>query len=66
MCNVGGIDRFVRIVLGLFLISLVFVGDAIIGQNTVWGWVGVIPLATGLFKFCPLYTLTGLKTCTTK
>jgi len=66
MCNVGGIDRAIRIILGLFLISLVFVGDTIIGQNTVWGWVGLIPLATGLFKFCPLYALIGLKTCSAK
>ncbi len=66
MCNVGGIDRIVRIVLGLFLISLVFFGESIIGQNTVWGWVGVIPLATGLFRFCPLYSIIGLKTCSSK
>lgn len=66
MCNVGGIDRVVRIVAGLILISLVFVGDQIIGHNAVWGWIGVIPLATGIFKFCPAYTLFGLKTCSTK
>ena len=41
MCNVGGIDRIVRIIAGLFLISLVFFGEQIIGQNTIWGWVGV-------------------------
>ena len=66
MCNVGGIDRIVRIVAGLFLISLVFVGDQIIGQNVVWGWVGIIPLSTGIFRFCPAYTLFGLKTCSAK
>ena len=66
MCNVGGIDRIVRIIAGLFLISLVFFGEQIIGQNVVWGWVGLVPLATGIFKFCPAYTLFGLKTCSAK
>jgi hypothetical protein len=68
MCNVGGIDRIIRIIAGAFLISLVFFGDQIIGQNVVWGWVGVVPLAsaTGIFKFCPAYSLLGLKTCTTR
>ncbi len=68
MCNVGGIDRFIRIIVGLALLSLVFFGAQIpfIGKNEIWGWIGVIPLATGLFKFCPLYTLLGLKTCSTK
>ena len=58
MCNVGGIDRILRIVIGLALISLVFVGP-----QTPWGWVGMIPLLTGLFRFCPLYPLIGIKTC---
>ena len=66
MCNVGGIDRIVRIIAGLFLVSLALVGDQIIGQNIVWGWVGVVPLATGIFKFCPAYTLFVLKTCSAK
>ncbi len=66
MCNVGGIDRIVRIIAGVFLLSLVFVGDQIIGQNVVWGWIGIMPLATGIFKFCPAYTLLGLKTCAAK
>ncbi len=66
MCNVGGIDRIVRIIAGLALLSLVFFGEAIIGQNLVYGWIGVVPLATGLFKFCPAYTLFGLKTCSSK
>jgi len=43
MCNVGGIDRIIRIIAGLFLISLVFFGEQIIGQNVIWGWVGLIP-----------------------
>ena len=66
MCNVGGIDRIVRIIVGLFLISLVFAGEQIIGQNVVWGWVGIVPLSTGIFRFCPAYTLFGLKTCSAK
>ncbi len=58
MKNVGGIDKILRIVVGLALISLVFVGPM-----TAWGWVGLIPLLTGLFNFCPLYPLIGLSTC---
>ncbi|MFV0280556.1 MAG: DUF2892 domain-containing protein [Rhodoblastus sp.] len=59
--NVGNLDRILRIVAGLVLISLAFVGP-----QTPWGWVGVIPLATGLFRFCPAYTLLGIKTCPMK
>ncbi|MCB1509740.1 MAG: DUF2892 domain-containing protein [Hyphomicrobiaceae bacterium] len=56
--NVGGIDRILRIVVGLALLSLVF-----IGPKTMWGLVGIVPLATGLFSFCPAYTLFGIQTC---
>ena len=56
--NVGNIDRLCRIVLGLILISLVFVGP-----QTAWGWLGIIPLATGLLKTCPAYSIFGLNTC---
>jgi len=42
------------------VISLVF-----IGPKTPWGWVGLIPLATAAFRFCPLYTLLGIRTCPT-
>jgi hypothetical protein len=48
--NVGGADKFLRIILGLVLLALVF-----IGPKTAWGWIGLIPLATGIFNFCPLY-----------
>lgn len=58
MQNVGTIDRIVRIVLGVVLVALVFVGP-----QTPWGWVGVIPLATALIGFCPAYKLLGLSTC---
>jgi hypothetical protein len=59
--NVGGIDRILRIVLGLVLISLA-------ATHTVglWGWIGVVPLATGLIGWCPPYALFGWNTCTTK
>lgn len=56
--NVGGIDRMLRIIAGLALIGLTLAG--IIGA---WGWIGVVPLLTGLFKFCPAYTLLGMNTC---
>jgi hypothetical protein len=58
--NVGGIDRVLRISVGLALISLVF-----IGPQTPWGWVGIVPLATGLLGWCPAYLPFGLKTCKT-
>ena len=56
--NVGTIDRAVRIVLGLVLISLVFVGP-----QTAWGWVGLLPLLTGLAGSCALYSIFGINTC---
>ena len=58
MKNVGGIDKLIRIIVGLALISLVFVGP-----KTAWGWVGLVPLLTGLFSICPLYSVIGLSTC---
>ncbi|MBO9601764.1 MAG: DUF2892 domain-containing protein [Novosphingobium sp.] len=56
--NVGNIDRILRIVVGLALIALVFVGP-----KTQWGWLGIIPLATGFLRTCPLYSLIGVNTC---
>ncbi len=58
MKNVGGIDKALRIVVGLILIGLVFVGP-----QTPWGWIGIVPLVTGIFGFCPAYKLFGLNTC---
>jgi len=55
--NIGSLDRAVRIIAGLGLISLVFVGP-----QTPWGWIGVIPLATALINWCPLYSLLGINT----
>jgi hypothetical protein len=59
--NEGSIDRIVRIVAGLVLISLVF-----IGPQSPWGWIGLVPLATGLIGWCPAYTLFGIDTCKMK
>lgn len=56
--NIGNLDRALRIVVGLMLISLTFMGP-----KTIWGWVGFIPLLTGFFSFCPVYSLLGLSTC---
>ncbi|RVQ69490.1 DUF2892 domain-containing protein [Croceicoccus ponticola] len=58
VCNEGKLDRSLRVVVGLVLIALVFVGP-----QTAWGWVGVVPLLTGLFGFCPFYKLVGIDTC---
>ena len=56
--NAGSLDRILRIVAGLVLIGL-----AATGTVGLWGWIGVVPLATGLFGFCPAYTLLGINTC---
>jgi hypothetical protein len=59
--NVGGIDRVLRIVLGLVLIGL-----AATGTVGAWGWIGIVPLATAALGFCPLYTVLGFSTCPIK
>ena len=56
--NVGSVDRALRIVLGLGLLSL-----TVVGPQTPWGFIGVVPLLTGVLSFCPLYPLVGLNTC---
>ncbi len=56
--NVGGIDKIMRIVAGAALIGL-----TLSGMIGAWGWIGVVPLATGLMGWCPAYTLLGIKTC---
>jgi hypothetical protein len=55
--NEGTVDRAIRIVLGLALLSMTFVGP-----HTWFGLVGIVPLATGIVGFCPLYRLLGLRT----
>jgi hypothetical protein len=56
--NVGTIDRTLRIALGLLLVAL-----AATGSIGLWGWIGLVPLATGVMRFCPAYRLLGLSTC---
>lgn len=58
--NVGGLDRILRIVVGLVLIGL-----AVTGTVGLWGYIGVVPLLTGLIGWCPAYLPFGLKTCRT-
>jgi hypothetical protein len=58
--NVGGIDRTLRIVIGAALILWAILG------GPVWAWIGVVPLATGLFGWCPAYLPLGMSTCKTK
>lgn len=59
--NEHPVERVLRVVLGAGLLSLVF-----IGPQSLWGLVGVVPLATGLIGSCPLYTLFGFSTCPVK
>jgi hypothetical protein len=56
--NIGSVDRALRIVAGIVLIAL-----AATGTVGWWGWLGVVPLLTGVFRFCPVYTLLGINTC---
>jgi len=58
MTNEGSADRVIRVVIGLGLLSIVFVGP-----QTPWGWIGVVPLLTGIVGFCPLYRIVGINTC---
>ena len=58
--NVGSLDRIVRILAGIALIAWALMG------GPVWAWIGVVPLATGLLKICPAYSLLGINTCGTK
>ena len=59
--NIHNIERVVRVVAGLGLIAL-----AATGTVGAWGWIGIVPLATGLIGWCPAYTLLGLNTCPMK
>ncbi len=56
--NVGGIDRIARIVIGAVLVIL-----AATGQVGAWGWIGLLPLATGAVGWCPPYSILGINTC---
>ena len=59
--NEGTIDRALRVVAGIGLLSIAFVGP-----QTPWGYVGIVPLVTGLVGMCPLYSLLGINTCSVK
>lgn len=59
--NVGTVDRGLRIIAGLALIGLAL--GLFPGYQSVWGWIGVVPLATGLIGNCPAYSLLGMNTC---
>ncbi len=56
--NEGGVDRALRVVVGLVLIAL-----AVMNVVGAWGYIGVVPLFTGILGFCPAYTLLGMNTC---
>lgn len=56
--NVGTVDRVLRVLIGLVLIGL-----ALTGQIGAWGWIGLLPLATGLLRYCPAYSVFGWRTC---
>lgn len=59
--NVGSVDRVIRVVAGVALIAA-----SLFGAIGYWGWIGVVPLATGLFRFCPANPPFGLSTCAAK
>ena len=59
--NEGTIDRVLRVIVGLALIAIVF-----FGPKTPWGWIGLVPLLTGLAGTCPLYSILGIRTCPMK
>jgi hypothetical protein len=57
-CNVGSIERILRVIVGVVLITLTS-----LGQIGVWGYIGVLLLVTGLFRYCPMYSLIGKSPC---
>ncbi|QZA80010.1 YgaP family membrane protein [Deefgea piscis] len=59
--NVGGLDRTLRVLVGAVLILA-----TLLGWIGVWGWIGIVPLATGIFRYCPLYRLFGFNSCPLK
>lgn len=56
--NVCGIDRALRVIIGLVLIS-----TTLAGMIGIWGWIGIVPLLTGIVRYCPAYAILGLETC---
>lgn len=61
MKNVGKIDSISRLVLGVVILSLAF-----IGPQSSFAYIGIVPIVTGIFGFCPLYKIIGLNTCKLK
>ncbi|MEW9897226.1 DUF2892 domain-containing protein [Chitinivorax sp. PXF-14] len=59
--NIGNTERVIRVVAGLGILSLVFVGP-----QSIWGLLGLVPIATGLSGWCPPYAIFGISTCKTK
>jgi len=59
--NAGNLDRGLRVVLGIGLLSI-----TVVGPQTPWGYVGLVPLITGLVGYCPLYSVLGFSTCPLK
>lgn len=59
--NVGGMDKWARIIVGVVLVAL-----AVTGTVGVWGWIGIVPILTGVFGYCPAYSLFGWSTCPLK
>ncbi len=57
--NIGTTDAIIRIIIGLILLSLIF-----IGPKSLWGLIGLVPLLTGIFHYCPLYPILGIDTTT--
>jgi len=58
MTNEGTLDRAIRVVIGIALLSL-----TVLGPKSMWGLVGLVPLATGILGFCPAYKILGISTC---
>ncbi len=59
--NVGSADRWLRVIAGVTLIAL-----TLSGMIGAWGWLGLVAIATGIFRYCPAYTLLGTSTCKVK
>lgn len=59
--NIGSVDSILRIIVGLFVLSLIFWGP-----KSLWGLVGLVPLFTGIIRYCPLYPVLGINTCCKK
>ncbi len=65
--NEGGLDRILRIIIGALLVLGVFFGSSVgMPWLNPWGWIGLIPLVTGLIGWCPAYAVLGIKTCSAK